>query len=429
MALVRVHTLFLIGLFTLALAPLAQAEDTHQSLSKNKGLEILYFESLPSLSLEEDESEASQSDDDTPSPSWEWSMEAFGKEFDFHLQPNSRLLAKLPKNQREKIAEKYELFRGKIEGNEDSWIRLTKIGRQWSGMIWDGQELYIIDSMKAIAPALRTLPLEDEAEEETGQVIYRFSDTRRPEEAACGVEGSEGVPNKPLSDFRALSEELEETFSASAVGATLNIDITIVTDPLFADIQQNNFGTATDAAVIARLNVVDGIYSEQVGVQLTLVEIVELSDNGPLTATDSATLLSQFGNFTNSPSFNHPGVAHLFTGRNMDGNTIGRAYVGALCSDRFGVGINEIRQGGTIGAILFAHELGHNFGAPHDNQSGSACASTPGNFIMNPIINTSDEFSQCSLQQMQPEVNSASCITVIDPTNTDIRVVLPTSPI
>ena len=354
----------------------------------------------------------------------EWSIDAFGKHFDFDLQPNDRILAKLPKTQREKIAENYELFRGKIEGNEESWIRLTKIGEQWSGMIWDGHELYIIDTMKVISPALRTTPLQEQFE----QGIYRLSDTRTLDHAACGVEGTDEVHSKPLSEFRALSEELQETFSAPALGATLNIDIAIVTDPLFAQIQQNNFGTPTDAAVIARLNVVDGIYSEQVGVQLNLVEIVELTDNGPLTSTDSATLLSQFGNFTSSSSFTHPGVAHLFTGRDIDGNTIGRAYVGSLCSDRFGVGINEIRQGGTIGAILFAHELGHNFGAPHDNQSGSACASTPGNFIMNPVINNSDEFSQCSLQQMQPEVNSASCITVIDSTRTDIRVILPPSP-
>ena len=27
-----------------------------------------------------------------------------------------------------------------------------------------------------------------------------------------------------------------------------------------------------------------------------------------------------------------------------------------------------------------AHELGHNFGAPHDNENGSPCATTPGTF-------------------------------------------------
>ena len=373
MAIVGVRALFLISLLYLALVPLANAEGRLQSLVQKPGFEILHFEPLPSMSFAEYWSEESKLERDTTSLSWEWSMEAFGKHFHFLLKQNNRLFAKLPKNKREKIAENYELYRGKIEGNDESWIRLTKIGTQWSGMIWDGQELYIIDSMKVISPFLRTIPLPGQFK----QGIYRLSDTRDLEEAACGV-GSDGMPSEPLSEFRALTEELQETFSESASGATLNLDIAIVTDPLFAEIQQNSFGTATDAAVLARVNVVDGIYSEQVGVQLNLVEILELSDNGPLTATDSATLLSQFGNFTDSSSFTHPGAAHLFTGRDIDGNTIGRAYVSSLCSDRYGVGINEIRQGGTIGSVLFAHELGHNFGAPHDNSNGSPCASTPG---------------------------------------------------
>ena len=244
--------------------------------------------------------------------------------------------------------------------------------------------------------------------------IYRLSDTKNLGQFACGLESTD-ASGEPLSDFQALSQELQEGVSAEAVGASLNIDLAIVTDPQFAQIQQNSFGTSNDAAVVARINVVDGIYSEQVGVQINLVEILELSNNGSLTSTDSGTLLSQFGDFTNSFQFNHPGVAHLFTGRDLNGSVIGRAYLSSLCHDRYGVGINQITQGGTVGSILFAHELGHNFGAPHDNQSGSACASTPEGFIMNPFLDRdSQEFSECSIEQMQPEINSASCISVID---------------
>ena len=91
------------------------------------------------------------------------------------------------------------------------------------------------------------------------------------------------------------------------------------------------------------------------------------------------------------------------------------ANLSVLCNDRFGIGLSDVRGGGTAGALIIAHELGHNFGAPHDNQSGSPCRSTPGGFLMNPFLNGSDTFSQCSLAQIQPNVANANCIVAVTP--------------
>ena len=208
----------------------------------------------------------------------------------------------------------------------------------------------------------------------------------------------------------------------------LNLNMAVVADVEFATMQQNAFNTSTNDAVIARMNVVDGIFSEQVGVQISLVEIHELSDNGSLTSTDPLTLLRQFGSLTSSSSFNHPGVAQLFTGRDLDRNVAGIAYISSLCSSRFGIGVSEVTGGGTARALVVAHELGHNFGSPHDNQKGSSCESTPGNFLMNPSLNGSNQFSQCSITEMQPEINRASCITVINFDESDLRVNIPNNP-
>ena len=399
---------FLIIIFILLFIHGAQAGGSEIQTVQGGEFEISHHELLPPINLVRKSLDPLQPD--TERPQWEWVLESFGKFFQFDLESNDRLIDGLPKEQRERIAETVKLYRGKLQGNEDSWIRLTRIGDEWSGMFWDGEEIYIIDPITTLSPFLKIFPFIGEFK----HGIYRLSDTRNLAQFACGVEGNE-PPSDTLSDFQTLSQELEEAVSVEAAGASLNIDLAIVTDPLFAQIQENSFNTSNDAAVVARVNVVDGIYSSQVGVQINLVQILELSSNGSLTSTDSGTLLTQFGNFTNSSSFDHPGVAHLFTGRNLNGSVIGRAYLSSLCSPRYGVGINEIRQGGTIGSVLFAHELGHNFGSPHDNQNGSACASTPGNFIMSPVINNSQEFSECSIEQMQPEINSSSCITAINP--------------
>jgi hypothetical protein len=91
--------------------------------------------------------------------------------------------------------------------------------------------------------------------------------------------------------------------------------------------------------------------------------------------------------------------------------------VGSLC---FNSSVGITQRFGSLTSIILAHELGHNFGAPHDNQGGSACSSTGSGFIMNPSINGGlSQFSACSIEQMNPVITQATtgfnaCITEID---------------
>lgn len=178
-------------------------------------------------------------------------------------------------------------------------------------MLWDGQEAYIIDPMSDIGPALRDVL----AEPSSGHGIYRLSDTRDLGTQTCGMGESGGIHSHPMTSFNALMEELEDRVGVTALGATRNIDMAIVTDQEFT-----NANADPDAAVIARMNIVDGIFSEQLGVEISLVNVLPLANNNEgLTSTNAGTLLNQFGNFTDSSSFNHPGIAHLFTGRILMG--------------------------------------------------------------------------------------------------------------
>jgi hypothetical protein len=72
-------------------------------------------------------------------------------------------------------------------------------------------------------------------------------------------------------------------------------------------------------------------------------------------------------------------------------------------------------------SLIAAHEIGHNFGAPHDGQLGSPCESEPETFLMAPTLNGSDEFSSCSITQMQPVIAAANCITPL--ASTDVAVI------
>jgi len=100
---------------------------------------------------------------------------------------------------------------------------------------------------------------------------------------------------------------------------------------------------------------------------------------------------------------------------------IGIAFLSGICTTS-GVGLTQAGGRGTFGALTAAHEFGHNFGAPHDNQAGSACATSPGTFLMNPSINGSDQFSQCSVQQIQNVLSVRNACLV------DVDVPAPTPP-
>ncbi len=76
-----------------------------------------------------------------------------------------------------------------------------------------------------------------------------------------------------------------------------------------------------------------------------------------------------------------------------------------------------------------AHELGHNFGAPHDAAAGSECSSVPPDFLMAPELNWSSTFSQCSLNQMQQAVERARGVCIQSLQYADIAVQFPAQPV
>ena len=354
--------------------------------------------------------------DQTGPSSLTLSFDAMGKNFRLELESNHELIADLPSAQQRRLAAKAKLYRGKLSGVENSWIRLTQMGSKLSGVIWDGTEIYVIDSSDEVAEALATGPLSNQPY----NLVYRLKDAVLTN-VSCGLDGNA----KPLTDFGALSQELK-ALAEALPATTRELSVAIVADTQF--VQAN--AADPEAAVVARMNVVDGIYSNQIGVHLKIAQIRALQNNGTLVSTDAGTLLSQFSNFAIAPGFTNPGIAHLFTARDMNGNVIGIAFLASLCNRQAGVGISETRGTGTGGALIVAHEIGHNFGAPHDNQSGSACASTPNGFIMNPSANGSDQFSACSIAQMQPVIARAGCIASIGATpDADLRPVLPVNPI
>jgi hypothetical protein len=324
-------------------------------------------------------------------------FDAMGQTFDLHLTSNNRLLsaaavAALPAG--------VQLYRGSISGKKNSWARIVIADGIPRGMLWDGAEMYALE-----AP-------DDSAVASDHPVIYRLADTYVNSGAMSCGSGADLSAVNGAAAYLNLVEDLEVAIG-EAQGATTQLNLGAIGDAAFVS-DMNNSGNNPTTAILTRLNTVDGIFSEQLGVQLA-VQQPELFDVDPSQftgATDSSVLLGELSDYRlSSPTQSATGLTHMYTGANLDGSTVGIAYIDAICSTRFGVGLSQGNLGATTDALVAAHEIGHNFGAPHDGEG--ACAAETGQFIMAPSISSVDQFSACSITQMQAAMVGKSCFVAL----------------
>jgi hypothetical protein len=335
-------------------------------------------------------------------------FDAFGRRFDLALDDNDRVLSKIGAARKAELSA-YRLVRGTVEGSPGSWVRLVQSAAGVEGAIWDGHELYAVTRYDRVAGALTT-PIEAAP----GQtVLYRLSDVRDalPQDFCASnatVPTGTGADSQVtgLDQYRAVMQELQVEFQAGSV--TRQLEISLIGDAALQAAESD-----PTAAMLARLNIVEGIFSEQLGL-LILATDVRLTAPGtdPFTATKGGTLLDQLASYRSAtPAVRARGLAHLVTGKDLDGSTAGIAYVGTVCSADRGVSLSMSSYGTTISALVMAHELGHNLGANHDGEAATACAGVGGGFIMAPAISGFATFSSCSLGVIQQTLATADCVT------------------
>jgi hypothetical protein len=346
------------------------------------------------------------------SPTRELQFDAYGRRFVVTLEPNDRLSSLL---QSKSGSSELALYRGRVNGASGSWVRLSVADGKIQGLLWDGLELYVIEP---VAELQESLPA-DASADPNSTAIFRLKDVvMAPGAASCGSDTSSAV-SKGSDTYNSMLAELKGLPAImQAVGGTKRLEISALGDGSF----MSRFGNDTLAReeILRRLNNVDGIFSSQLGIEIS-VPSVDIGDS--LSATTSASsLLSELGDLRKrSPSLNSRGLTHLFTGRNLDGSTVGIAFVGSVCDRQYGAGLTESSNTRWVESLIAAHEIAHSLGAPHDGDASQSCGGTPSNqYLMASAINGNDKFSACSLSVMQSRVAGASCITPL--ANADIEV-------
>ena len=320
-------------------------------------------------------------------------FDALGRRFALELESNERLITRALSG---RVPDGVGVYRGRLEGQPDSWVRLVVADGVPTGLIWDGEEMLAVEARSNGSGA-------------STAVIYRLQDVYvEPGTMTCGNAGH-------VASFATVYEGLEgelRNIIVQAPGAVEELNVGVIAD---FELTQA-MGAATETEILARINNVDGIYSEQLGVQITASEIETFtSADDPFTATVPEELLVEVAEYRrNTPAQAAQGITFLFTGREFAGTTtVGVAYREAVCSPRFGAGLGQARRGVATDSLIAAHEIGHLFGAQHDGEDGSPCAAVTGSFLMSPRVSNTDVLSSCSIDTMRPFIDSAYCINAL----------------
>lgn len=268
----------------------------------------------------------------------------------------------------------------------------------WSGAWSDGEDLWLLEpagQASAGRPARAR-----------GHVAYRLRDVTLP-----GLAGDQHWHTYPPIP---AALRPQPSAPAAAKAALREMDLSVVTDPEFTALH----GSSRDAIVLGRVSVIDGIYTDQLGLRVRLAHLHHLDQPHTLTPTNGSALLGAFRTFmTGGAGSTLPkgAVTHLFSGKDFDGSVAGVAYVGTLCSTGYGYGVDQVRSASMVTAVIIAHEMGHNLGAEHDGEAGSVCADQTGSgWIMRASVSgSSTTFSPCSFATLLPRIEQASCLRAI----------------
>ena len=335
---------------------------------------------------------------DAPQPaSTRLNFEALGERFELVLEVNERVAASLPAMSDNS---RIQVYSGGLRDNPSSWARIVTFDGRPSGIFSDGVEMYAIES-----PGDSSLSID-------APVIYRFADVFiAPGTMSCDSDSLTGRAS-------AVSKEITRASKAAMTlgpGALSEIVVSTIGD--FEFTSDKGGDAAAAAAIAARMNNIDGYFSEQVGVQITVKQPIEthVDSDDPFTDTlESETLLDELSEYRlQTDVHNSAGLTHLWTGRDLAGTTVGIAWRGTLCSDFFGAGLSEGNGGALIDSLIAAHEIGHNFNAQHDGEPDTSCPDETADFIMSSSVSGSTTFSDCSIAVMQTDAAAASCVTAL----------------
>ncbi|CAI8048180.1 Disintegrin and metalloproteinase domain-containing protein 8, partial [Geodia barretti] len=179
----------------------------------------------------------------------------------------------------------------------------------------------------------------------------------------------------------------------------LFVELVIVNDQSQFNENGNLENTVIRALDIA--NQMDTLF-RVLNVRIALVDVITWNAGNQISVVSNPeTLLNNFRTYKPQITTQHD-AAMLLTNVDLDGSTIGIAFLRATCgSSAVGVTQDTRRSVAAVGATA-SHELGHNMNMDHDDASSCNCSDGTSRCIMAATItfNPPTRWSQCSIDQL-----------------------------
>lgn len=249
-----------------------------------------------------------------------------------------------------------------------------------------------------------------------GVFTLNFIDQGHPYTAEFNITGdsSEGLRGRirrvpsyiRIDDGHAVSSSIPSSRYSFSDGASILASDYVLELRAVADGSLVTLLGSADAAfahILSAVNTAETIYSSQLNAVLRVVDMQRVS-NTALSATNADDLLDQFKADEDANSSSSQDLSHLFTGKELAGSTVGLAYLAVLCDfPDYSVGLTQVRNFQSLTALIFAHEVGHNLGANHDDVTPSLMSSF--------VSSSQDSFSALSLGEINSYLSSyGSCL-------------------
>jgi hypothetical protein len=278
-------------------------------------------------------------------------------------------------------------YLGTVAGITGSWARVAITGETLDGVLDTGTQRLYITSASRGAPGAETRHPRSIRDRAVDKIIFAPSRRRNPREVVeIPVRGG---------------------FDTAADGVTRVARIAIVVDSLYDEA----LGGRGLSQAISTINTVDGIYQQEFGLALKVETAIIITDSETLdlrqlSLEDNLTRFREY-RLTASELANDLALVHLFSGVRTEDPSVGLAFIDSACrEDGYDVSMSTPFE---FPVLLAAHEIGHNLGAQHDDET-ELCSLTDELLMHSRISNlTTNQFSVCSRNAVVQHLEEGAC--------------------